>query len=228
MRGRRGPVCASVLSPGPAQSGIVLRRSLPLIGRRAFQAGAAAFARPRQRRTVTCSACCASCACWQASRAPTPLPTLAAYPPALQADAMEGWREAHERRTGRRPATPPLESSVRAARAAKAALAGGARVEGWRGGGQAEARQGADSGQAASRQSAGCIPLASSPNCSGLRLCGMQRPAPGCVTCLSPPLRATMCCRSSLLPSTLSNPAPCVPCRPSTCASPRRRAGGPD
>ncbi|PSC76687.1 putative phosphatase 2C 15 isoform X1 [Micractinium conductrix] len=42
----------------------------------------------------------------------------------LAADAMEGWREAHERRTGRRPATPPLESSVRAARAAKAALAG--------------------------------------------------------------------------------------------------------
>ncbi|KAL4444168.1 hypothetical protein ABPG75_011905 [Micractinium tetrahymenae] len=41
---------------------------------------------------------------------------------ALAAEAMEAWQEAHERRTGRRPATPPLESSVRAARAAKEAL----------------------------------------------------------------------------------------------------------
>lgn len=40
----------------------------------------------------------------------------------LQAEAMEAWQEAHERRTGRRPATPPQETSVRAARAAKEAL----------------------------------------------------------------------------------------------------------
>lgn len=37
---------------------------------------------------------------------------------------MEGWQEAHERRTGRRPATPQGDSSVRAARAARAALEG--------------------------------------------------------------------------------------------------------
>lgn len=49
----------------------------------------------------------------------------------LQAEAMEAWQEAHERRTGRRPSTPPLESSVRAARAAREALgAGGAGQEG--------------------------------------------------------------------------------------------------
>lgn len=42
----------------------------------------------------------------------------------LQSEAMELWHEAHERRTGRRPATPQLDSSVRAARAARALLEG--------------------------------------------------------------------------------------------------------
>jgi hypothetical protein len=37
---------------------------------------------------------------------------------------MECWQDANERRTGRRPPTPQLDSSVRAARAAKVALEG--------------------------------------------------------------------------------------------------------
>lgn len=41
---------------------------------------------------------------------------------------MESWQEANERRTGRRPATPQLDSSVRAARAARAMLEGALRA----------------------------------------------------------------------------------------------------